>query len=173
MSIDFIPAQFAHGEYGFKKAGQSDFSKIRHWLDAKHLSDWWTPSEEELGAIQASEPGHAAYIVDHQGWAFAYLHLTDPAYDPVLSEQLSFPAGTVKLDQFVGDAQMIGFGHGVKFIKAFVAAARGIPGVKKLLVTPAKGNVFAARSFSQSGFRPEKNLELIQGPVTVMGVSVA
>lgn len=173
MSIDFIADQFSHGEYGFTKLDRGDFARVRQWLDSPHVAEWWTPSEMELNAVQTDEAGYAAYIVDHAGLPFAYIQIIDAAFDPVLSEELDFPKGTIKLDQFVGDAQMVGFGHGVKFIKAFVAAMKENEAVKKLLVAPSKDNVFAARSYSQAGFRPEKTMHYMGVPVSVMGQKVA
>lgn len=173
MSISILPEQFSSGEYGFKKAARADFSKIRQWLEAPHLEDWWTPHMEDLNAMEAGMEGRSVYVVDHQGWAFAYIQFTDPAFDEELNAAANYPAGTVQFDQFVGDAQMIGFGHGIKFIKALVAASRGLPDVKKLLVTPAKDNIFAGRTYTQCGFRQERTLERINGAVIVMGQSVA
>lgn len=172
MSIDILPDTFIQNEYGFKKVTRADFSQIRQWLDAPHLAEWWTPGEEELGAIQADEDGRTAFIVDHNALPFAYLQVVDASLDPALSEQLNIDKGTLKFDQFVGDTQMIGFGHGIKFIKAFVAAMKENPKVSKLMVTPAKDNVFAARSYSQAGFRPEKTINYQGLSVSVMGQAV-
>lgn len=173
MSIDFMESQFASGEYGFKKIGPGDFATVRRWLDSPHLADWWTPDENVLTAIQNDDAGYAAYIADHQGLPFAYIQAVEPGFDPVLVDQGDFPSGTIRLDQFVGDPQMIGFGHGIKVLKAFVAAMRTAPGVQKLLAVPAKDNVFAQRSFSQSGFRPEKTLDTLRGAYVLMGQKVA
>lgn len=172
MTIDFIPADFESGEYGFKKAGRAEFAKIRQWLSAPHLEDWWTPHMEDLSAMESGVEGRAVYVVAHQGFSFAYVQFTDPAYDEELTAAAVYPQGTVQFDQFVGDAQMIGFGHGIKFIKALVAAAKDMPGARKLLVTPAKSNIFAIRTYTQCGFRQERTLERINGEVAVMGQSV-
>ncbi len=172
MSLTLLPADFSQGEYSFKKAGVKDLPQIRRWLDAKHLGEWWTPGEDELAAVMADEAGQAAYIVAHQGWAFAYAHVSDPAFDPALSEQIDFPKGTIRFDQFIGDTDMIGFGHGIKFIKAFVAAMKDAPGVTKLMVLPAKENVFAARTYSQCGFRSEKTIDCGKGHCMLMTQNV-
>ncbi len=172
MSLDHLPDSFTHGDYEFRKASRADLPTIRKWLDAHHLGEWWTPGEDELGAVMAGEAGLSAYIVIHQGWPFAYVQVADPAFDPVLSEQVDFPKGAIRFDQFIGDTNMIGFGHGIKFIKALVAAMRGVSGVTRLIVLPAKENVFAARSYSQCGFRTEKTLDLGKGPLMLMSQNV-
>lgn len=173
MSLTLLPAEFAQGDYRFKKADMRDLPMIRRWLDAKHLGEWWTPGEDELSAVMADEAGQAAYIVEHQGWPFAYAHVSDPAFDPALSELIDFPQGTIRFDQFIGDTDMIGFGHGAKFIKAFVGAMKAADGVNRLLVLPAKENVFAARTYTQAGFRTEKTLDYGRGPCLLMNQSVA
>lgn len=168
MSLASLPATCSQGAYEFRKASRTDAHIIRKWLDAEHVGEWWTPGEEELSAALTGETGLGAYIVSHQGWPFAYLQIADPAFDPVLSEQLDFPKGTIRLDQFIGDTNMIGFGHGINFIKAFIGCLKAIPDIRRLIVLPLKSNVFAARSYSQCGFRAERALDLGKGPVVLM-----
>lgn len=160
MSLAFIPASFTQDAYGFTKAGKKDLPRLRTWLSSPHLSGWWTPNEDELSSALANEAGQAAYLADHHGFPFAFIYVCDPAHDPALSEQIDYPKGTVRIDQFVGDGDMIGHGHGVKFLKSFVAAIKETPGIEKLIALPHKDNPFAQRSFSQSGFRAERTLEM-------------
>lgn len=169
MSLDSLPATCAQGAYEFRRASRADAHIVRQWLDAEHVGEWWTPAEEELSAALSGETGLNAYIVSYQGWPFAYLQIADPAFDPVLSEQVDFPKGTLRLDQFIGDTNMIGFGHGINFIKAFIKCLKDIPDIRRLIVLPMKSNVFAARSYSQCGFRSERTLELETGPMVLMG----
>lgn len=172
MSLTFIPASFAHGDYNFKQAGTGDLPRIRQWLSSGHLNGWWVPNEDELSAAMTQETGQVAYIVDYLGLPFAFLYICDPAHDPELSEQVDYPKGTVRIEQFVGDADMIGYGHGVKFIKAFVAAMKDTAGIARLIVLPAGDNLFAQRSFSQAGFRITQNISYRMVPCVLMQQSV-
>lgn len=171
MTIATLPAHFTGGDYAFTRVTSAALPKIRGWLGAGHLGDWWTPTGEELGAVAAGDdPGRTAYLVAYDGWAFAYLQLTDIAFDPVFSEQLSFPPGTLRVDQFIGDAAMIGFGHGIKFLKGFVDSIAANGAVKKLVALPSDDNFFAVRTYSQAGFRLEKTLETPVGTYSAMGL---
>lgn len=173
MSLAFIPASFSNGQYGFARAGQKDLPRIRTWLLSPHLNGWWTPNEDELSAAISDQDGQAAYIADHQGFPFAYIYVCDPAHDPALSEQIDYPKGTVRIDQFIGDGDMVGHGHGVKFLKSFVAAMKETPGIEKLIALPARDNLFSQRSFSQAGFRAERAIDYQGQPYTLMSLPVA
>lgn len=153
MSLAFIPSDFTHGEYTFRRATPADAARVRGWMQADHMRNWWMPDEGELSLALANDRGRAAYIVSHGGLAFAFIYVVDPAHDPLLGEALDYPAGTIRFEQFVGDADMIGHGHGVGFVKAFVGAVRTMPGLSRLLTLPLKENVFAQRTYTQCGLR--------------------
>lgn len=173
MSLAFIPAAFTHDAYEFRKADWSDLPRIRIWLNAPHIAEWWTPTEDELSASLSDEAGQAAYLVEHNGLPFAFIYVCDPAHDPDLANQIDYPKGTVRIEQFVGDSDMIGHGHGVKFIKAFVAAMQGTTGISRLLALPARENIFAQRSYSQAGLRAGKTIEYRHLPHLLMARDVA
>lgn len=173
MSLAFIPDQFSHGEYGFQKADMNHLPRLRQWLAAPHLSGWWVPGEDILLTALAGQAGQAAYMVDHLGMLFAFLYVADPAHDPELNAQIDYPKGSIRFDQFIGDGDMVGHGHGVKFIKAFVAAMKAAPGINHLMAMPEKTNMFAQRTYSQAGLRTERPFEYDGRAFLLMSLSVA
>ena len=59
----------------------------------------------------------AQFIVARGAWEFAYLQCYNiSAWNSGFGSQ---PSGTRGLDQFIGDADMLGQGHGAAFIREF------------------------------------------------------
>ncbi len=172
--ISNFPAQFEQGGYHFAKLTENDLKLLRFWLSEPHITDWWTPPEEEIAAIEedikADRANVARYIVSHQGREFAYIQAYDPAEDEFWAENPQ-EAGTIGLDQFIGDPSMIGFGHGTNFIKGFIAGIKNTDGVEKIIVDPAPDNAPAIKCYSQAGFRKEADIETPDGPAILMSMA--
>lgn len=175
MSLPSLPDQFEEGDYEFRKVGEKEVEQIRRWLEEPHITDWWTPSEDSILAMQSikSDPkaSKACFIVSYKGGDFAYIQYYDPA-DDIFWEANPQPDGTVGIDQFIGDANMLGYGHGSKFIKAFLEHLKKAEGVSRIIVDPAPDNTPAIRCFSQVGFRQERTIDTPEGPALLMSQKV-
>jgi len=167
MSAIFVfPPTFSHDGYEFRTVGPSEARVIREWKKSSHVADWWTPEEAEIEA-----PGAEIlmrYIVSHGGRDFAYLQCFDPAAEPQIWGDHTQDQGTFGIDQFIGDPEMIGYGHGSKFLKAFVAFLKSRNAGGRIIVDPAPDNAPAIRCYSQSGFRKEREIALPTGPALLM-----
>ncbi len=174
MILPGMPDTFDEGGYHFQKLRQGDLRLIRYWLMEPHVADWWTPSDEDIRVMEQEMRDPRAnvtrYIVSHGARDFAYIQVYDPAGD-AFWENNPQGEGTFGIDQFIGDAQMIGFGHGTNFIKAFVAALRRQPEIKRLIVDPAPDNVPAIRCYAQVGFKKEKDITTPDGPAVLMAIA--
>lgn len=174
MILSSMPEQFEHNGYHFQKMRQSDLRQMKFWLQEPHIADWWTPDPEEIAVMEKEMRDPRAnvlrYFVSQGGREFAYIQVYDPSGDEFWNDNPQ-PEGTYGIDQFIGDSQMIGFGHGTNFIKAFVAELKQQPDVKRIIADPSPDNVPAIRCFSQVGFRKEKEIVTPDGPALLMSIS--
>ena len=75
--------------------------------------------------------------------------------------------GTRGIDQFIGEPDLVGRGHGPRFIRAFVDGLfrRGAP---RVVTDPDPTNVRAIRAYMKAGFRPLGERDTIFGRVMLM-----
>lgn len=174
MILPGMKDSFDQNGYHFQKLRQSDLRVLRYWFAEPHVADWWTPGEAEINVMEQEMRDPRAnvmrYIVSHGARDFAYIQVYNPADDEFWADHPQ-SEGTFGIDQFIGDPQMIGFGHGTNFIKAFVAALKAQPEVKRIIVDPAPDNHPALRCYAQVGFRKERDIVTPDGPSVLMVIS--
>lgn len=174
MMMPNFPAQFEDSGYEFSRVQKGDVAQVRAWMNEPHIVDWWTPSEDEFAEMgnEGIDSPVVRYIVSHNGRPFAYIQCYDPEADYDYWGNNVQESGTYGIDQFIGDPEMIGYGHGINFLKAFVGMVKSTQGVKKIIVDPAPDNMPAIRCYSQVGFRKGKVIETPEGPALIMTLPV-
>ncbi|WP_230841657.1 GNAT family N-acetyltransferase [Gloeobacter morelensis] len=134
-----------------------DFALVHRWLTTPEVDRWWgdpdqdkgdddeLPFEEALG-----DPNIALWIVSHGGRPFAYIQDYDP-HAWANHHFASLPLGSRGIDQFIGEPDMLGCGHGSAFIRAHVERlfAQGAPAVG---TDPHPSNARAIRAYEKAGF---------------------
>src|SRR4051812_26037843 len=77
------------------------------------------------------------------------------------------PEGTRGIDQFIGEPDMIGRGHGSALIRRFVdnLLGRGIP---RVVTDPDPDNGRAVRAYEKAGFERRHMVETPDGPALLM-----
>jgi aminoglycoside 6'-N-acetyltransferase len=77
------------------------------------------------------------------------------------------PDGTRGLDQFIGEADMLGRGHGSAFIRAFAERllAQGTP---RVVIDPDPDNARAIRAYARAGFSNDRIVNTPDGPALLM-----
>jgi aminoglycoside 6'-N-acetyltransferase len=107
----------------------------------------------------------AQYMVLTGGREFAYLQCYDlRAWNTGFGRQ---PEGTRGLDQFIGEAEMLGRGHGSAFVRAFAdrLLASGTP---RVVTDPDPANARAIHAYEKAGFCREKIVDTPDGPALLM-----
>ncbi|TCU70478.1 aminoglycoside 6'-N-acetyltransferase [Bradyrhizobium sp. R2.2-H] len=152
--------------YTFRPMTTADMPLIRRWLDAPHVAEWWhDPETLEFVGGDLDHPDLAQFIVSKDGRPLAYLQCYQ------LGEwHLGFgpqPTGTRGLDQFIGEADMLGCGHGSGFIRTFTDElfARGVP---RIVIDPSPANTRAIRAYEKAGFVPQHVIVTPDGPALLM-----
>lgn len=138
--------------YGFRPLTRDDLPLVRLWLTQPHVARWWGPVDDEMAAIGTifADPHVEAYLMLLDGRPVGYFQHYDPnaeAGHPFRGE----PAGTLGVDLSIGEADLIGQGHGSSFIRTFVhqAFARGVP---RVVTDPHPDNAASIRAFEKAGF---------------------
>jgi aminoglycoside 6'-N-acetyltransferase len=138
--------------YAFHPMSADDLPTIKRWLETPHVSEWWhNPAEQfELVSGDLTHPDMAQFMVAVDGQEFAYLQCYRlSAWNTGFGPQ---PDGTRGLDQFIGEAGMLGCGHGSAFVRAFAEAllASGTP---RVVTDPDPANTRAIHAYEKAGFR--------------------
>ena len=154
-------------DYEFVPMTSVDLPLIRRWLETPHVSEWWhDPAEQfELVSGDLDHPDMAQFIVASDLRRFAYLqcyNLSD--WNTGFGPQ---PDGTRGLDQFIGEADMLGRGHGSAFIRAFAERllAQGTP---RVVIDPDPDNARAIRAYARAGFSEDRMVDTPDGPALLM-----
>ena len=103
--------------YEFRPMTVDDLARVRQWLTAPHVAQWWGDPGEQFALVSGDldHPDMAQFIVELHRRPFAYLQSYDlTAWDSGFGRQ---PWGTRGIDQFIGEPDMIGRGHGSAFIR--------------------------------------------------------
>ena len=153
--------------YEFRPLTVDDLARVRQWLTASHVAQWWGDPGEQFALVSGDldHPDMAQFIVELHRRPFAYLQSYDlTAWDSGFGRQ---PSGTRGIDQFIGEPDMIGRGHGSAFIRAFVARliADGVP---RIVTDPDPANGRAVRAYEKAGFCKDRIVDTPDGPALLM-----
>jgi aminoglycoside 6'-N-acetyltransferase len=140
----------ASGPYTFRAATMADLPLLRMWQRQPHVAEWWG-SDEPYEADDLADSRVARWIVSTAGRAFAYMQ--DYAVHGWPDHHFAgLPDGSRGIDQYIGEPDMVGLGHGSAFIAARLAAlfAAGAPVVA---TDPHPDNGRAIAVYRRLGFR--------------------
>lgn len=154
--------------YDFRPVTEKDLPLIGRWLHQPHVVEWWDDPAEELEQIRqhihsiSVEP----LIVELDGKPIAYLQ----SYDPHLEDDHPYadqPFGTLGLDLTIGDAALVGKGHGSAMLRQFVDTlfAEGTP---RVIIDPDPANGRAVRAYEKAGFRAFDRRTSVYGEALMM-----
>lgn len=157
--------------YTFRLLEPEDLPLLRDWLSQPHAAEWWGDDvdaslAEIVEAVDSIET--EPLIVELDGAPLAYLQV----YDPHLEDEHPYqdqPFGTVGLDVTIGDAAMLGKGHGSALVDQFAAQlfAEGAP---RVIIDPHPANERAIRAYARAGFREIDRRSSIYGDVVLMAL---
>ena len=154
--------------YRFQPMTADDLPLVRRWLKTTHVREWWGDPAEQLTLVSGDldEPAMEQFIVVKEDRAFAYLQCYSQAAWPENGLGLH-PGGTRGIDQFIGEADMVGCGHGSAFIRAFTnrLLATGTP---RVITDPDPVNARAVRAYEKAGFHKQHEVDTPDGRALLM-----
>ena len=138
------------GSYAFRAAAEADLALLRRWRSSPHVARWWGPPETEDPAESLADRRIAMWIVEHEGRPFAYAQDYCPHdWEPHPFSYL--PPGARGIDQYIGEPDMVGRGHGTAFVRLhcdrLLAAGAPVVGTDP---HPANGRAISA--YLKAGF---------------------
>jgi aminoglycoside 6'-N-acetyltransferase len=153
--------------YTFRPMTAADLPLIRRWLGEAHVREWWGDPGEQFALVSGDldEPAMDQFIVLAGDKPFGYLQcyrLT--AWNTGFGPQ---PEGTRGIDQFIGESDMIGCGHGSAFIRDFTdhLLATGTP---RIITDPDPVNARAVRAYEKAGFHKQHEVDTPDGRALLM-----
>jgi aminoglycoside 6'-N-acetyltransferase len=154
--------------YQFRPMTAADLPLLRRWLAMPHVVEWWGDTEEQFALV--SEDLEAVsmdqFIVAADEHPFAYIQCYDQAAWPA-NGLGHHPPGTRGIDQFIGDPNMVGHGHGSAFIRHFTDGLL-TGGTPRVVTDPAPANGRAIRAYEKAGFRSDRMVDTPDGPSLLM-----
>jgi aminoglycoside 6'-N-acetyltransferase len=149
--------------YRFIPLREEDLDLVRAWLLRPHVRRWYddvatdvypddTIAEYRL-AMRGEDPTDL-YLIELDGRPIGQLqsYLVDD--DPEYAAMVALGRPAFGIDLFIGEADLIGKGHGPALVRAFLRdVAFPRYGVDLCVIGPTRSNVAAIRSYEKAGFR--------------------
>ena len=128
--------------YRFRPVTEADFTLLRSWRARPHVVEWWGSPDDEDPEEVLAEPRVAMWIVEHEGRPFAYAQDYDP-HGWTQHPLAHLPHGSSGIDQYIGEPDLLGCGHGRAFVSAHCEQlfSAGVPRLARIL-TPITGAPF-------------------------------
>jgi len=151
--------------YRFRPMAADDLPLVRRWLETADVREWWTDLPEEF-TFDGDDPAVDQFIVVKDDHPFAYLQCYNQSACPENWLGLH-PTGTRGIDQFIGEVDMVGRGHGSAFIRTFVDSllAAGTP---RVITDPNPANARAVRAYEKAGFLRQREVDTPDGRALLM-----
>jgi aminoglycoside 6'-N-acetyltransferase len=154
--------------YRFRPVVPDDLPMIGLWLERPHVAAWWDDEDDKLAGIRAAmaEPSTQPFVIELDGRPIGYIQ----CYDPHSEEDHPYrdqPMGTLGIDQFIGEPELVGVGHGSRLIAAFVESLFR-RGASRVIIDPDPANAHAIRAYEKAGFRAFDRRRSIYGDALMM-----
>lgn len=140
----------AADQYSFRKVMPDDLGMLARWQSNAHVRQWW--HREPYDEKDLTDPRVRRWIVLNTGRPFAYMQdYTVHGWEDHPFAYL--PRGARGIDQFIGDPEMVGVGHGAAFIAMRMRALFN-ECVPVITTDPHPDNARAIAVYKKVGFEP-------------------
>ena len=154
-------------DYVFHPMSSGDLSLIRRWLETPEVMRWWGQPDEQYELVRRD--------LDHTDMDQFIVALGERPFGYIQCYALSTwnqgfgpqPAATRGIDLFIGEPEMIGRGHGSRFIRQFVDRMLS-SGTPRVVTDPDPDNGRAVRAYAKAGFRSERHVDTPEGPALLL-----
>jgi aminoglycoside 6'-N-acetyltransferase len=160
--------EMTESTYRFRTFTHADLPMVAGWLRSPEVARWWgAPETQELLVTEdLNEPLMRQWIVEHWNTPFAYAQAYDAHAWPQ-NHLTHLAVGSMVIDAFVGEPEMLGRGHGSRFLR-LLAQALVAEGAPTVAIDPVTDNWRARRAYAAAGFIEEQEFETTDGRVALM-----
>jgi aminoglycoside 6'-N-acetyltransferase len=154
-------------DYVFRPMTSADLPLIQRWLETPEVVRWWGQPDEQYALVSGDldHPDMDQFIVALGEHPFGYIQCyVLSTWSQGFGEQ---PAKTRGIDQFIGEPDMIGCGHGSGFIRQFADALLS-SGIPRVVTDPDPHNARAVRAYAKAGFQSDRVVDTPDGPALLM-----
>jgi len=154
-------------DYVFRPMTSADLPLIRRWLETPEVVRWWGQPDEQYALVSGN--------LDHPDMDQLIVALDDHPFGYIQCYALSTwnqgfgtqPPKTRGIDQFIGEPDMIGCGHGSGFIRQFADGLLS-SGIPRVVTDPDPDNARAVRAYAKAGFQSDRLVDTSDGPALLM-----
>jgi len=168
VTIDSQEGSMPFPTYRFHAVTTADLPLLRKWLWCGHVREWWGDPVRGLTRISRHivDPAINPFMVECDDVPIGYVQSWDPhaKADHPCHDQ---PLGTRGIDQFIGEPDLIGQGHGTVFIRLFVESLFKA-GAPRVVTDPNPRNSRAIRAYTKAGFKEIDRRVTISGEALLM-----
>jgi len=127
-----------------------DLALLIEWQSRSHVSEWWD-ADAPYDQNEINDPRVARWIVELNGRPFAFMQdYSVHGWEEHHFAQL--PKGSRGIDQYIGELDMIGQGHGTAFIRTRMKSLFDA-GAPVIATDPHPDNERAIAVYKKLGFR--------------------
>jgi RimJ/RimL family protein N-acetyltransferase len=147
---------------------------MRRWLLEPHVKRWWDDGtkvpypdaeiDDYRDAIEGKDPTYRylAHIDSRPAGMFQHYLIGD---SPEYAAALELGEDAVGVDLFIGEADLIGRGHGPAMLRQFLRdVALPFHGIAVCVIGPSVRNLPAIRAYEKIGFRPLREVQVQDEP---------
>lgn len=137
-------------QHSFREVRPDDLAMLADWQSNLHVRKWW--GREPYNEADLADPRVSRWIVLNADRPFAYMQ--DYTVHGWEDHPFSYlPKGARGIDQYIGDPEMVGMGHGSGFI-ALRMRTLFSEGVSVIATDPHPDNLRAVAVYRKVGFEP-------------------
>jgi aminoglycoside 6'-N-acetyltransferase len=154
-------------DYSFRPMISADLAMVRGWLETPDVARWWGQPDQQCALVSGDldHPDIDQFIVVLADRPFGYIQCYAlSAWNAGLG---SHPPHTRGIDQFIGEPELIGRGHGSGFIRQFVDTVL-TSGIPRVVTDPDPENGRAVRAYAKAGFQRDRLVDTPDGPALLM-----
>lgn len=147
---------------------EADLGLVRRWLLEPHVKRWWDDGVKM--PYPDAELADYREAIEGRDQTYRYLALIDqrPAGliqhyrigdSPEYAEALDLDEEAIGLDLFIGEAELLGRGHGPAMLRQFLRdVAFPFQAIDVCVIGPSVSNTAAIRAYEKAGFRALKQV---------------
>ena len=156
--------------YTFAPLREEDLHLVRRWLLEPHVKRWWddgvkTPYpdaeiEDYREAMRGEDPTYRylAAIDRRRAGILQHYRIGD---SPEYAAALALGEEAIGVDLFIGEADLIGLGHGPAMLRQFLRdIAFPFHGIDVCVIGPSVTNAAGIRAYEKAGFRPLREVNV-------------